>query len=88
METLTLETLKTMEPGKVFATGVTQDPRLYRDPVKWVAKRGRIHDWAIYYHLETSSAQWIESHGDKCYTKEVIKDLVPCDEEALKMYRL
>ena len=88
METLTLETLKTMEPGKVFATGVTQDPRLYRDPVRWVAKRGRIHDWAIYYHLETSSTQWIESHGDKCYTREVIKDLVPCDEEALKMYRL
>ena len=84
---LTLSALKEMEPGTVFAHGVTLDERLYREPVRWLAKRGRIHDWAIYYHLESSSLEWIEGSGDKCFTERVIKDLVPCDDAAFKMYR-
>ncbi len=85
---LTLEALKEMEPGTVFAHGVVLDERLYREPIAWLAKRGRIHDWAIYYHHADQSLEWIESFGDKCYTQAVIKDLVPCNEDALKMYRL
>jgi hypothetical protein len=85
---LTLEALKQMEPGTIFAHGVVLDERLYHKPVAWLAKRGRIHDWAIYYHLSESSLDWIEKWGDKCHTERVIKDLVSCDEEALKMYRL
>jgi hypothetical protein len=87
MSKLTLEQLKEMEPGIVFANGVTNDPRLYREPVRWLAKRGRIHDWTIYYHLEKSPLSWIESWGDKCFTEAVIRELVPCDDEAFNMYR-
>jgi hypothetical protein len=84
---LSLQDLKDMEPFTVFAHGVTHDPRLYKDPVRWLAKRGRIHDWAIYYHLEEKSLQFIEQSGDKSFTPEVIRELVPCDDEAFKMYR-
>jgi len=85
---LTLQMLKDMPSGTIFATGVTTDPRLYREEVKWLAKRGEgFHDWAIYYHLSNMSLDAIEREGDKCFTKEVIKELVPCDDEAFKLYR-
>jgi hypothetical protein len=87
LNALSLEDLKNMEPGTVFANGVTLDERLYHKPVRWLAKRGRIHDWAIYYHLEEKSLAWVETSGDKCFTEGVIKELVPCDEKAFKMYR-
>jgi hypothetical protein len=87
MENLTLQKLQEMEQGTIFASGIITDPRLHGEPVRWLAKRGRIHDWAIYYHFEHKSLQWVEDFGDKCHTTSVIKDLVPCDDEALKMYR-
>lgn len=84
---LTLESLKEMKEGTVFVNGVVLDERLYHEPVRWLAKRGRIHDWAIYYHLEKSPLDWIERSGDKCFTEAVIRELVPCDDQAFKMYR-
>jgi len=76
-----------MEPRSVIATGVILDERLHNKPVRWVAKRGMIHDWAIYYHTEEKSQEWVEAHGDKCFTGSVIKSLVPCDDDAFKWYR-
>jgi hypothetical protein len=85
--TLTFNKLKEMPPHAVIASGVTHDPRLYKDPVRWVAKRGYIHDWTIYYHHEHHSEDYVKTSGDKCFTHDVIKELVPCDEEAFQMYR-
>ena len=84
---LTIENLKEMEPGTIIATGVTQNDYLYHLPVRWVAKRGRIHDWAIYYDKEEKSQSEVENCGNKCFTEAVIKELVPCDEAAMRMYR-
>ena len=84
---LTLKMLKDMPPATVFATGVINDPRIYKESVRWVAKRGGIHDWAIYYHHERYSQDYVMENGDKMITKEVIKELVPCDDEAYSMYR-
>lgn len=71
-----------------FATGITHDERLWKDPVRWVAVRGDGYpDWCIYYHLSENTAEWVAQHGDKIFTKEIIRDLVPCDDEALSMYR-
>ena len=71
--------------------------------VRWVAIRGGIHDWAIYHSLSTnlyhdrevdgcechlrSSEESIASHGAKLHDMEMVQKLVPCDEEALRMYR-
>ena len=83
---LTIEKLKEMKPG-IFAQGEVNDPRLYKEPVNWVAVRGGIHDWAIYYHKADKSWEFIKSQGDKVMTEAVIKDLVHCNEEAYQMYR-
>lgn len=90
---LTLEKLKAMQPGLWFATGLTTD-----DPkginmnrsgkqLKWVAVRGGIWDWAIYIHWAESSIGYVASNGDKVTFESHIKKLVPCDDEAFKMYR-
>jgi len=84
---LTLKMLKDMPPGTVFATGVISDARLANEPIRWAAKRGGIHDWAIYYHLESKSLDFVVTQGDKVFSKNIIQDLVPCDDEALSMYR-
>ncbi len=85
---LTVDTLKRIDPG-IFAKGIIKDVRLHRDfELKWVAVRGSgIHDWAIYYHKSEMSDLYVSKSGDKCFTKEVIRELVPCDNEAFAMYR-
>lgn len=85
---LTIAQLKSMPIGTVFATGVVFERRLYAGgEVRWIAKRGRIHDWTIYYHFSGYSIEYIAAVGDKCFTKELIRELVPCDDEAFAMYR-
>jgi len=49
--------------------------------------RGSIHDWAIYVHFATNDIAFVLSQGDKVHDKENIRRLVPCDDEALAMYR-
>ena len=84
---LTVDALKKMAPETVFATGVTNDPRLYKDEVRWVAIRGRIHDWAIYFHHSYWDVNYVRKSGDKVGGIAVIKDLVNCTDEALQLYR-
>ena len=96
---LTLETLKNMEPHRIIARGQVLD---HHDDgvsiagtgkwVRWVAKRGGIHDWAIYIQnphygeLERDYPD-VMARGDKLVGECNIKRLVPCDDEAFKMYR-
>jgi hypothetical protein len=82
---MTLETLKEMEPHKVFATGTADN--IYNEPIRWIAKRGYIHDWAIYYGNIDKTVEEIQSNGNKMRTPSIIQRLVPCNEEALIMYR-
>jgi hypothetical protein len=70
--------------------------------VKWVAIRGGIHDWAIYHSMDANicphdyfdcdchlqaSEMFICDYGAKLYDVTKIKEFVPCDDEALQMYR-
>ena len=84
---LTFAQLKQMDPFTIFATGTGTYPEVENVPIRWVAVRGGIHDWCIYYLEEDEITDNIKSHGHKIFTKEVIKRLVPCTEEAFKMYR-
>ena len=92
---LTLEKLKEMPAGEVFATGfVENSPEgIYMTDqnkgkqLLWAAKRGGIHDWAIYIYWADAGLSFVLSQGDKVTNEENIKKLVPCDEEAFKMYR-
>jgi hypothetical protein len=86
---LTLDELKKMQPHTIFARGSGLIPELNKDKkVKWIALRGYIPDWAIYYDDEDKSEENIRDWGNKCFTEVVIKNLVPCNDEALKAYRL
>jgi hypothetical protein len=90
---LTLEALKDMPPHEHFATGVaidnssniniTNSGRLLR----WVAVRGGMHDWAIYIGWFDRSEDELGRNGDKLHSKENIRKLVPCTDEAFNMYR-
>jgi hypothetical protein len=84
---LTLKTLKEMQPNTIFASGVGTYFELAPHTIKWVAVRGGIHDWCIYYGYANMSEVTIAETGSKCFTKSVIKELVSCDKEAFNMYR-
>lgn len=94
-DTLTLDMLKEMAPGTIFAEGeIENSPEgLFMTnsdigrKLLWVAKRGGFHDWAIYTHWKDSGRSHVLSNGDKVTSEDNIKKLVPCTEEALKMYR-
>ena len=79
--------LEAMPMETIFAVGIVKDERLYKEPVGWVAIRGEIPDWAIYYHKEMYGFDYISKYGNKIFTKEVIKELVPCDRGAFNNYR-
>lgn len=87
MKTLTLQNLKKMEAGTIIASGVGLYKELHKEPVKWVAVRGRIHDWAIYHEHPNMEIEYVTAYGDKIRTESIIRQLVPCDNEAFKMYR-
>ena len=110
---ITLQQLKDMKPNIIFAKG--QGKILHpwfneaknvdennETPVKWVAIRGGIHDWAIYHSMDANITmadyfddpshlqapnETIARAGAKLHNEERIKEFVPCDDESFKMYR-
>ena len=91
---LTVEQLKEMQQNEIFATGIVLDNpdgvnmTNSGKTLRWIAQRGRIHDWTIYCHWAEHSVGYIAMSGDKVCSPNHIKKLVPCDDEAYAMYRL
>lgn len=86
---LTLEELKTLKENTIFASGTFFDKDQERE-VRWVAIRGWIPDWAIYKDNKNTYSGTLEDISelwDKIYSKNIIKSLVECNEEALNWYR-
>jgi len=84
---LTVKQLEEMQPG-IFAKG--QDYEDNGDTIHWVAVRGGIADWAIYYSYETGEVldwDWIKDYGDKVVMEKDIRKLVPCTDECFALYR-
>ena len=91
---LTLERLKKFGDNEIIRHGGINDSpdginmSNSGDQLKWVAVAGNgYHDWTIYCHWAERDIEWVVRHGDKVTREEHIKRLVPCDDEALKMYR-
>ena len=70
--------------------------------VRWIAMRGYIHDWAIYHSMDANltqadyfdnpehlnaSEESIARGGAKLHNMDKVQEFVPCDEDALSMYR-
>ena len=91
---LTLDQLKAMPEHTMFATGEMMDEPsglfMARSGklLRWVACRGEIHDWTIYCHFADKDIHWIRRQGDKVIDKVHIRRCVPCDDEAMSVYRL
>ena len=84
MTMITLQMLKDMEPDTIFASGVF----LYDgDNKQWVACRGGIWDWAIYYGQVYDTKEQIQRMGTKLHEMPEVKKLVNCTDEALAQYR-
>ena len=81
-----------MKPNTIFRFAPSQNEQR---TFKWVAVRGGIHDWAIYTTLNAiplrdfwvADKEGIAKWGQKLYDEEMIKKLVPCNDEAFRMYR-
>ena len=93
MKKLTLQQLKDMKADIIFAAGKTTDDSQginmsnSGQPLRWVAVRGGIWDWAIYIDFAEKSIAQIRDMGNKVTDEKNIKKLVDCDNEAFKMYR-
>lgn len=93
MKILSLQQLKDMQPNTIFATGETSVEDYWDNSkemqINWIAVRGGIHDWAIYYQLveKNWSDSEIRNMGEKMHNEVSIKKCVSYDDEAFKMYR-
>ena len=85
---ITIPELIKIDPESVFAKGECTIPELHPEQIRWVAVRGQIHDWCIYYHFANHTYHQVEIGGDKIKNPKVIKQLVNCSDDAFKMYRL
>lgn len=96
---LTLEALKAVPFGDVFASGVIEnspeglnmvgEPYIGRK-LLWAAVKGLApyHDWAIYCHWEECGLDKVLKYGDKLTFESNIKKVVPCTDEVFRHYRL
>ena len=90
---LTLKEFDALPLGEVFATGVLPNSLegifMTNDggELRWVAKKGWGHDWAIYCHWISHNFKWVTEHGDKVHQENHIKRCVPCGNEVFKIYR-
>jgi hypothetical protein len=77
-----------MVPNMIFKDGIVTHSGLHHSEIRWVAiRRGNPNgEWCIYYHLSNHDIDFIKRNGDKVFTESIIKQLVPCDDEAFKLY--
>ena len=93
---ITLQYLKQIEPGAIFAKGVAPNnpdglymiEAHFNRPLLWIAKKGHGYDdWCIYVHWEDNGIDFVKTNGDKVRDKKNILKLVPCTDEVLDLYR-
>lgn len=89
IEKLTLQKIKDLPEDYIFASGyLAADNRVENGTeLRWVACTGTGLDWCIYYHHSYHENEYIQKYGDKMFTEDVIRYLVPCDNEVWGRYR-
>jgi len=91
-----MEVLNNANEGDIIARGTMHDGGSTNldntgKQVSWLAVRGFVNDWAIYYRDLWDESIWtdyrIKSEGHKM-PKDFISKLVNVDDEALSRYRV
>lgn len=80
----TTKELKLVPLREIFRTGFDTINNM---EVRWVAKKGGIEDWAIYYGPRDWSEDRIAMEGDKVYSEEDIRRLLQPTAKMLSLYR-
>ena len=79
---MTLKELNSTPPHAVFRYGIHKIDGV---DFYWVAKRGLINDWALYMG-NTDNYKEVTDLGEKQFG-EIVKELVPGDQDFHKRYR-
>lgn len=91
-ETLTAERLATFPNCAPFCIGTTVDSpdgvnvMNTGKPLKFVAVKGGIEDWAIYVHWDYHDDLYVQRSGDKVPI-DAVQNLMTCSDSALRKYR-
>ena len=92
-ETLTAERLASFPNCAAFCVGTTVDSpdgvnmMNTGKPLKFVAVKGDIEDWAIYVHWDYHDDIYVKAQGDKVTDLEAVKRVLTCSDSALRLYR-
>lgn len=85
MTKLTVKFLKAMKSGTLIGRGLAT---VNGTEIKWLAVRGKVVDWAIYYStVVASSYDFVKENGLKMGNEKSIRALVSCDDAAFARYR-
>ena len=97
---ITTSLLDNVGAGSIIAYGMFRDSKdgcnmnETRRMLPWVAVRGKVNDWAIYYqpaHKLINNIYWsnkkIASHGKKIILKRNVEKLVEIEDEVWGRYR-
>ena len=86
-----------MDIFKQFADGeimrvVTTRAQRFHEPMaanlSFVAVKGEIGiDWTIYVGKANQGALSIKQWGDKVHSADIIRNIMPCDDDVFKLYR-
>lgn len=76
-----------MPPGTVFGSGIIDNDLFHPLPVRWIAVRGEVDDWAIYYGPRHYTDRQLEVEGSKLYDKRWIRRVIHITEQAYRRYR-
>jgi hypothetical protein len=95
MDIITREKFDLIPAGDIFASGtvINSPDDIYMTEnnigkkMLWVARKGHNDDWTIYIHWASSGLKYVLEQGDKIYTPEYIRKLVPCTNEIFNRYR-
>ena len=88
LEKLTLNKLKEIPPRTVFAQGSGSHHKILSgSQFNWVAIRGGIVDWMIFYGPSDKDLNWIAQDGEKMIEPILIQTLVPCNPSCFSKYR-
>lgn len=90
---LTISDFNNINDGSVFSSEVVIDRpegiviNNSGKSLRWVAKKGRIGDWALYIDSSEYSVHWIATYGQKIKDESIIRKILPCTDDVFKLYR-
>lgn len=82
-----LKQLRRMSPHSEIARGSGPLPECDIPFVKWVAVRGAVDDWAIYFSADDKPYDEIRDSGAKLQNTKAIRRFIPCTDGMMRKYR-